>query len=220
MNNSDFFKNIEAGCDSYGIILKDNSFDLFFKYYLLLLEWNKKMNLVSSKDMDRFVFYHVLDSLKTASVFDFNTIKNIMDFGSGAGLPGIPLLIAFQHLSLTLIDSRNKRCEFLSEASKHLGLSFNVLCSKAENLSSSYNNAFDNVISRATLKLPDLFSVCERFVSCNGSLISIKGDNIDNELSCFYKSAFKQVINIFIFKPVFFENVRTGNVAVIKKYSS
>ena len=179
-----FLDHLRSGASEYGINLDDNTLSLFWQYYELLVHWNSRVNLVSKGDIDRFVDYHVLDSLKTASVFDFLRVRTMLDFGSGAGIPGIPLSLAFPHLTTTLVESRTKRCSFLNEVVRSIpDLNVSVLHSGITSLSDIYNGSFDTVITRATVSIADFFVKTSRFIHRGGTLIAIKGEHFDHEIS-------------------------------------
>ncbi len=104
------------GLELYGIHPDDSVISRLDDYTSLVRDWSTRINLVSLRDCDRFVEYHLLDSLKTAVCADYTSMHRILDFGSGAGLPGIPLAIVYPNLDVTLLDSRLKRSVFLEHA--------------------------------------------------------------------------------------------------------
>jgi 16S rRNA (guanine527-N7)-methyltransferase len=216
MNNmSDFNSRLSSGAVFYGLSLDERTLGLFHSYYALLCEWNTRMNLISSRDLDRFVEYHLLDSLKAASCVDLTSAGSLMDFGSGAGLPGIPLALAFPHLQVSLVESIGKKCAFLENAVKALSLTNTiVLHSRIENLPSSLDCSFDVVITRATVRLDRFHRVARRFLSSRGTLIAIKGDRIDDELSALVSSTYGSVFHITSTHPHEVPGVRTGHVVI------
>lgn len=215
------FKNtISDGFSFYGIKPVDNAISDYVKYFELLIDWNQRTNLVSKNDLPRFAEYHILDSLKVCSFINFFNIKRILDFGSGAGLPGVPIAIAFPQIEIFLVDSRKKRCIFLNEIKKNFSyLNINVIHSKAESMPENFNGFFDIVITRAVYDFKTFYLVSKRFLNDNGALVSIKGDNIKNELSDIENIIDNDVFNIKIYVPAQFKNVRQGNIAVISKIS-
>jgi 16S rRNA (guanine527-N7)-methyltransferase len=221
MYDIDNFKDtISDGFSFYGIKPADNAISDYIKYFELLIEWNQRTNLVSKNDLPRFAEYHILDSLKVCSFINFYNIKSILDLGSGAGIPGVPISIAFPHIETFLVDSRKKRCNFLNEIKKNFPyLNINVINSKAESMPESFNGYFDIVISRAVYDFKKFYLVSKRFLNDNGALVSIKGDNINNELSDIENILDNNVFNINIYVPVKFKNVRQGNIAVFSKKS-
>jgi len=215
---NDFSLSLSGGALLYGVHLDDDALSLLERYSDILSLWNRTMNLVSKRDMDRFVEYHLLDSLKVSSCIDMVSLEKIMDFGSGAGLPGIPLKIAFPHLQTVLVDSMAKRVNFLTHVISELSLSsVSVIRSRVEEMPSSYNGAFDMVITRATVSLLRAFSFTARFLRPKGMLVSIKGEQIENELYELQQHVDSRLFNIGIFKPPVIEKVRTGYVVIITK---
>ncbi len=207
-----------SGASRYGITLNDDSLYLYEKYYDLLLEWNDRINLVSKRDMTRFVPYHLLDSLKVASCFDMLKVNRMLDFGSGAGLPGIPLSLSFPHIETFLVDSRKKKCICLENIIGALPINVRVLCSRIEHLPDLYNNYFDLVITRATVKLETFFRWTHRFVHSGGSLIAIKGDTIHDEFGRLQTTSDSRVFNIKLTVPENVSHVRQGNIVVMTRY--
>ncbi|MFC1551771.1 16S rRNA (guanine(527)-N(7))-methyltransferase RsmG [Candidatus Latescibacterota bacterium] len=211
-----FGATILSGAGAYGISLDDTAISRFETYYEVLSEYNFRTNLVSKGDMKRFPEYHILDSLKIASCHDMSGVGRMMDFGSGAGLPGIPLAIAFPHIEMYLVDSRKKRCEFLSAAVERIPLSnAHVLQRRAEILSEDHDRSFDCVVTRATVSLEAFFRCARRFITAGGSLVSIKGDDIENELTALKKAVDPKLININVSSPKEVNNVRNGYIVTI-----
>ncbi len=165
-----------------GIPLSGHELDLLMEYSRELLLWNEKMSLVSLKSpLD--IIKHLIDSLAPARL-----IKNgqkLLDIGTGAGLPGIPLKITRESLRVTLLDSSRKKTSFLKSVIRKLGLrDISVVNDRAESLTleKHYRGSFDIVISRAAFKIPYFLTVGEPFLSDGGILIAMKGKNADNEL--------------------------------------
>lgn len=215
---NDFYLSLSGGALLYGIHLDDDALSLFERYTDLLFLWNRSMNLVSRRDMERFVEYHLLDSLKISACVDMVSVENMMDFGSGPGLPGIPLKIAFPHLQMVLVDSMAKRVNFLTQVISELSFSpVSVIRSRVEEMPSSFNGAFDMVITRATVSLLRGFFCTARFLRPKGMLVSIKGEHIENELLELQNYLDTRLFNIAIFKPPVVDKVRTGYIVIITK---
>lgn len=106
---------LENGCREYGISLDERQKQQFIRYYELLVEWNKVMNLTGITEFEEVLLKHFTDSLTIAKAVDLKEINSCIDVGTGAGFPGIPLKIAFPHLQVTLLDSLNKRLKFLDQ---------------------------------------------------------------------------------------------------------
>ena len=215
---NDFCLALSSGALSYGIRLDDGALSLFERYTDLLSLWNRNMNLVSRRDMERFVEYHLLDSLKVSSCVDFSSMETLMDFGSGAGFPGIPLTIAYPHLKMLLVDSMAKRVHFLSQVVAGLPLPLvSVIRSRVEDLPSFLNVSFDIVITRATVSLYQFFLFTARFIRPDGMLVSIKGEHIERELHELQNYLDSRLFNITVTKPPVVDKVRTGYVVIITK---
>ncbi|MFA4915133.1 MAG: 16S rRNA (guanine(527)-N(7))-methyltransferase RsmG [Syntrophales bacterium] len=166
-----------------GIILGEREKNLFSLYHRELLFWNKKINLVSVKSSDEITIKHFGDSL-TPFPFIEKKEGKVLDIGTGAGFPGIPLKIAINSLKIFLLESSRKKASFLKHIIRTLNLEeTTVIHERAERAMEReiYRHAFDVVISRATLKLPQFLSMGAFFLSRNGILIAMKGPNIRGE---------------------------------------
>ena len=112
----------EIGLRELGISLEEKQIQQFLRYYELLIEWNKVMNLTGITEFEDVVAKHFVDSLSLVKAGDLNQVSRVLDVGTGAGFPGIPLKIAFPHLKVTLLDSLNKRLKFLNCVIEELAL--------------------------------------------------------------------------------------------------
>ncbi len=216
--NSTFINLIREGARRYGLSLEPVTLSLFRRYYEHLNEWNVRVNLISGRDLGRFVEYHILDALKVASVFDFSGVHTMMDLGSGSGVPGIPVAIAFPGIETTLIESRVKRFAFLKSACAWIPVpNARVIHSRIESLDRSLYGTFDVVITRATFRLSDFHCLASRFLTDCGSLIAIKGDTINDELSALYASFDTTSFSLTTATPIHVVNVRSGTVVIISR---
>ncbi len=168
------------------IHLSDYQIQLFDKYLNFLLKWNKVYNLTSIRKKEDIIIKHFLDSLTLVKLFQAKSIdienKEIADFGSGAGFPGVPLKIYYQDkIILYLIEVVNKKCIFLEMLRKELNLQYSVLCERAENI----DKKFDIVVSRATGETFEILKIGKNLVKENGYLIIMKGKEIEEELKPF-----------------------------------
>ena len=180
-NNEIFLK----GLNELNIQLTDHQLEQFELYYDLLIEWNSFMNLTAITDYDEVLVKHFLDSLVISKVWSPEDGKRLLDMGTGAGFPGIPLKIVYPDMNIVLMDSLNKRIKFLNEVINKLNLqNIKAIHGRAEELgrNSEYREAFDICVSRAVAKLASLSEFCLPFVKKNGYFIPYKSGKIKEEL--------------------------------------
>ncbi|CUH93931.1 16S rRNA (guanine(527)-N(7))-methyltransferase RsmG [Herbinix luporum] len=174
----------EKALSELKINLSDYQIEQFIKYYELLIHWNKLMNLTSITDFMEVINKHFVDSLSMVKVYRPSNEK-ILDLGTGAGFPGVPLKIAFPNTKVVLMDSLNKRVRFLNEVIKELDLD-NIIAihGRAEDYGreKDYRESFDISTSRAVAKLSTLSEYCLPFVKKEGLFIAYKSGNISEEL--------------------------------------
>ena len=179
--------------NKYGLLLDKTMSNQFEKYYELLIDWNQRMNLTTITDRDEVVQKHFIDSVLLLTKYDKTEFenKNIIDVGTGAGFPGIPLKIVYPEIDFVLVDSLNKRVKFLKDVKKALGLEgLEALHGRAEDLArdKSLRAAFDLCVSRAVANLSVLSEYCVPFVRTNGYFVSYKGkkglEEISNAQNC------------------------------------
>lgn len=155
----------------------------FYKYMNLLIEWNKMMNLTAITEPNEVILKHFIDSLSINKyVGDF---ENIIDIGTGAGFPGIPLSIVNSNCKITLMDSLNKRIKFLDEVSNEiLAKNIDTIHARAEELAKNKNfrEKFDCATSRAVASLNVLLEYMLPFVKVGGYCICMKGSNVEEEI--------------------------------------
>ena len=176
-----------------GIELSDEQLEQFLTYYEMLIEKNKVMNLTAITDFDEVLEKHFEDSLSSIQAVDLEKSQTVIDLGTGAGFPGIPLKIAFPNLQIILADSLNKRILFLDDVIRELGLvGIDTVHGRAEDLAknSDYREKFDLCVSRAVANLSTLSEYCLPFVKIGGKFISYKAGECDEEVAASKSSVF------------------------------
>ena len=181
MENRRFDQELEM----LGIQLTDVQKEQFDRYYELLIEWNRVMNLTGITEYDEVNLKHFTDSLTIVRIKDMENVSTLIDVGTGAGFPGIPIKIAFPYIKVTLLDSLNKRIKFLNQVVEELDLKDVVtLHGRAEDYAKKeeYREQFDLCASRAVANLSTLSEYCLPFVKKGGCFISYKSADSDEEI--------------------------------------
>jgi len=169
-----------------GINLNSEQLQQFNKYFELLVEWNEKMNLTAITDQPSVYLKHFYDSISIAFHVDFSKGQSICDVGAGAGFPSIPLKICFPELHVTIVDSLNKRIQFLTHLSEQLGLSnVQFVHARAEEFGQNpvFREQFDIVTARAVARLSVLSELCIPLVKKGGLFVAMKAAAAQGELS-------------------------------------
>jgi 16S rRNA (guanine527-N7)-methyltransferase len=182
----DFEKQFNQLLLARGVILSPYQFKQFSDYYEQLVIWNEKMNLTGIIEREQVYIKHFYDSVSLSFFVSLDSIQTLADIGSGAGFPSIPLKIIYPHLQITIVDSLNKRIQFLNHIVKFLHLE-NVSCihGRAEDLAriDKYRDRFDIVTARAVARLNVLNELCLPFVIKSGRFIAMKGSDPTDELN-------------------------------------
>lgn len=177
---------LKDGLKKINIELNDKQYNMFIKYYDILIEKNKVMNLTTITEFNEVMIKHFIDSLSIVKVYNLNNDNiSILDVGTGAGFPGIPIKIAFPKINIVLLDSLNKRIKYLNDVIQYLNLK-NIVAihGRAEDFARDkiYREQFDLVVSRAVANLSTLSEYCLPYVNCGGKFISYKSKDIDKEI--------------------------------------
>lgn len=226
MNQNRFIEELKL----INVSLTQNQLDQLNEYYNLLIEYNKVMNLTGITEYEEVYLKHFYDSLTLAKVIDLNSINSLCDIGTGAGFPGLVLKIVFPNLKITLLDSLNKRIEFLKVVIDKLSLkNIEVIHSRAEDYALKNRNKFDVTTARAVAHTSILLEYAIPLTKINGYFIPLKAnmneelkeiDNAINELNVrlIKKSEFKLPIEGSTRTILLFEKLK-DNKKYPRKYS-
>ena len=169
---------------SHGIELDDTALERFDKYAELLVYWNERINLTAITEPDEIVYKHFVDSLILLKYVDIPEGAKLIDVGTGAGFPGLALLIARPDLNITLMDSTKKKLGVIEDILSNIDLSANVVHSRAEEAgkSADFREQYDFSTARAVTNLRDLSEICIPFVKQGGYFIPLKGAGAKEEI--------------------------------------
>ena len=172
-----------TGLKEKGIELTEHQLNQFNRYYELLIEWNERMNLTAITNKKEVYLKHFYDSITVGFDFELND-QSICDVGAGAGFPSIPLKIVYPNLSITIVDSLDKRITFLNYLINELGLEdVQAVHARAEDYVKDHRESFDIVTARAVARLNILDELCLPLVKLNGYFITLKGLKATEELT-------------------------------------
>ena len=173
-------------CDMFHVKLSDGQVDQFNRYYELLVKKNEVMNLTAITDYHEVCLKHFADSISLSQYYDMSCVDSLIDVGTGAGFPGIPLKILFPNLNVTLLDSLNKRLLFLEDVIDELELdNIKTVHSRAEEAGRMKNlrENYDLCVSRAVANLSTLSEYCLPLVKVGGIFISYKAGEVEDEIN-------------------------------------
>ena len=215
---SNFREKLYNKAKEYGFELTDEMTEKFENYKDLLIEWNKVMNLTAITEEDEVILKHFIDSLVCTKYIKPNT--KIIDVGTGAGFPGLPIAIYMSNVNITLLDSLNKRINFLEEVKKRLNLkNVETIHARAEELAhdSKYREKYDYVVSRAVANLATLSEFDLPYIKPNGIAVIMKGSNYKEEIENAKSALNKLNSKIIKQEEYFLEDEIKHSIIQIKK---
>ena len=169
-----------------GITLSEEQLEQFIRYYELLVEWNQRVNLTAITEYNDVIKKHFVDSLSLVKACSVSGSCSLIDVGTGAGFPGLALKIAFPHIRVTLLDSLNKRIQFLDTVIRKLGLTgVEAIHGRAEDFArpGKLREKYDLSVSRAVANLSSLCEYCLPFVKKQGLFIAYNSGNVSQEVT-------------------------------------
>lgn len=170
MNKQEFIDNLKL----LNIEILEETYQKFDKYFSMLVEWNSKFNMTSILEEKDVYLLHFYDSACLSKI-KLDSYKNLCDFGTGAGFPGMVIAMLFPNINVTLIESNNKKCTFLNELKKELSLNnVEVVCSRIEEYAKNNREKFDIVTCRAVTSIPIIIELATALVKVNGVLAPLK----------------------------------------------
>lgn len=181
-----YMEKLEAGAKKLGLELNAEQLELFDVYYQKLVDWNRQINLTAITDYEEVQLKHFLDSLTITLVWQPDKGNNIIDVGTGAGMPGIPLKIVFPDIKLVLLEATAKKASFLHHIMQTLGLKdVEIIVGRAEEIAHVpyYREKFELVLSRAVASMSTLVELTIPFCALGGSFIAPKKGSIDEEVN-------------------------------------
>lgn len=180
-----YFEIMNNICKNLELNFDEEKYNKFIKYKDILKLWNEKINLTTIIDDENIIKKHFIDSIKIFNFLPLKNAKSVIDIGTGAGFPGIPIKIVRPEVNMVLLDSLSKRINFLNQVISSIELN-NVTCihGRAEDFSKKveYREKFDISVSRAVANLTVLSELCIPYVKIGGYFIAMKGPSVENEI--------------------------------------
>lgn len=180
-----YYDILNEASNNEGLELNEDKYNKFIKYKELIKEWNEKVNLTAITEDDEIIQKHFIDSIKVFKCEELKNARKIIDIGTGGGFPGIPMKIINPASKIVLLDSLNKRINFLNEVIRELGLeNIDTIHGRAEDFAqeAKYREKFDAAVSRAVANLAVLSEFCLPYVKVGGYFVALKGPAIDEEM--------------------------------------
>ncbi|MCR6516365.1 MULTISPECIES: 16S rRNA (guanine(527)-N(7))-methyltransferase RsmG [Clostridium] len=181
----EFYNIMKEACDEVSMDFNEEKYNRFIKYMRLVQEWNQKVNLTAITEDNEFIKKHFIDCIKAFKSDELKNAKTVIDVGTGAGFPGLPIAIMDETKEVTLLDSLNKRINFLNLVVRELGLkNVNTIHSRAEDgaRKKELREVFDIATSRAVANMAVLSEFCLPYVRVGGYFVALKGPAIEEEL--------------------------------------
>ncbi|MDQ0151108.1 16S rRNA (guanine(527)-N(7))-methyltransferase RsmG [Eubacterium multiforme] len=181
----DFYNLMKTAADEVNIEFNEDMYNKFIKYMKLVQEWNEKINLTAITEDEEFIKKHFIDCIKAFKSDELKNAKTVIDVGTGAGFPGLPIAILRDNIQVTLLDSLNKRINFLNIVVRDLGLkNVTTIHSRAEDgaRNKELREKFDVATSRAVANMAVLSEFCLPYVKVSGYFVALKGPAIEEEL--------------------------------------
>mgnify|MGYP001578908699 CR=1 FL=1 len=220
----DFYSLMKTAADEVNIEFNEDIYNKFIKYMRLVQEWNEKINLTAIIEDEEFIKKHFIDCIKAFKSDELKNAKTVIDVGTGAGFPGLPIAILREDIQVTLLDSLNKRINFLNIVIRELGLkNVNTIHSRAEDgaRNKELREKFDIATSRAVANMAVLSEFCLPYVKVSGYFVALKGPAIEEELESSKKALEVLGGNLLRVDKTLIEDTDLNhNIVIVKKIKS
>ncbi|MGN1034278.1 MAG: 16S rRNA (guanine(527)-N(7))-methyltransferase RsmG [Oscillospiraceae bacterium] len=212
-------KQLKEYAAQFDIRLMDDKLILFEGYYNFLIEYNQKVNLTAITQKDDVIIKHFLDSIILLNFFKLKTNSKLIDIGTGAGFPGVPLKIVQPDIDIVLLDARNKKIEFLNQLLNLLNLSGGAVHASAQELvkEQGFLHNFDIVVSRAALNITNFVMFSAGFLKPGGMMVAYKGFNIEEELKAAELTLKKAKLLVYALHKFELPNQNKRSLLLLKK---